>query len=180
MTPPLQQSRMPDLHTPAIRALETFVADCLAGDVTLCRAPSANDTPNEYAEVVAVAYDLDALSLVSENELVILKRIAKSEFSIWLAAQPVMIGDLDAVQLCRDLLSGAVGDFSGFIATRTALLDFAVGQLATRLHRGLRDTELDTLCFAASLAMTERRESARDQLAEQASRVHRLQLGASR
>jgi hypothetical protein len=63
--------------------LTTFVRDCIAGAVPLCRVPSTADTPDAYAAAVAVAYDADQLDLTPMTDLALLKRIARDEFSAW-------------------------------------------------------------------------------------------------
>ncbi len=70
-------------HTAKVASLITFVRDAIEGKVTLCRLPSTVDTPDEYAETVAVAYDADSLSLVPIEDHVLLKRIARDEFIAW-------------------------------------------------------------------------------------------------
>ncbi len=70
-------------HAAKVESLVTFVRDAIAGKVTLCRLPSTVDTPDEYAETVAVAYDADSLSLVPIEDHTLLKRIARDEFIAW-------------------------------------------------------------------------------------------------
>ncbi len=70
-------------HAAKVESLATFVRDAIAGKVTLCRLPSTVDTPDEYAETVAVAYDADSLSLVPIEDHTLLKRIARDEFIAW-------------------------------------------------------------------------------------------------
>lgn len=78
-------------HTARVRALIAFAQDCINGRVQICRPASTTDTPDVYADVVATAYDWDALSIASEPELRLLKRITRDEFLTWkrttLAAQ---------------------------------------------------------------------------------------------
>ncbi len=70
-------------HTAKVESLVTFVRDAIAGQVSLCRLPSTVDTPDEYAETVATAYDAESFDVVEIEDHVLLKQIARDEFIAW-------------------------------------------------------------------------------------------------